>query len=112
MSSYNLPELLSRIVGIISYVLPIFLFIVLSIYYISKAGLKTEGLFILIGNILIFIVAITHQFLYIYIDSWGFRLYTIINIGVNAISFIGSLLFLIGFFLLIKRTLSGLKNEN
>ncbi len=105
MSSSNFPEILSRIAGTLFYILPIFLFVILAIYYVSNVGTKLEGVFVLVGNILILLVAISHQFLYLFIDSWGFELFSFINIGVNAISFVGYLLFLIGFLKIIQQNI-------
>ncbi len=100
---FDFSEILLRVSGALFYILPIILFIILAIYYNSKIGSTKEGILILVGNILILIVAILHQFLYTLVESWGFELYAIINFGVNAISFIGSILFLIGLFLMMKK---------
>ncbi|WP_103864859.1 hypothetical protein [Aquimarina sp. I32.4] len=107
MIDTDFSEILLRITGIIFYIIPIIVFIILAIYYISKVGSTKEGILILIGNILLFIVAIIHQFLFMLVDSWGFNLYSIINSGVNFIAFIGSILFIIGFYLLIKKAIKG-----
>ncbi|WP_103070517.1 hypothetical protein [Aquimarina sediminis] len=96
VSSSNFTEILLRITGALFYILPIILFIILTIYYMSKVGSTKDAVLILIGNILILLVAIVHQFLYVFIDSWGYETYAIINSGVNFVSFIGSILFLIG----------------
>lgn len=111
VSSSNLSEIILRITGALFYILPILVFIILSIYYISKKGSTKEGILVLIGNILILIVAILHQFLYMFIDSWGFDLYAIINAGVNAISFIGSILFIIGFYMMIQKIIKNKVSE-
>lgn len=99
----NFPEILLRVLGTLFYILPILLFIILAIYYMGKTQSSKEGTLILIGNILILIVAILHQFLYLFIDDLGIDLYTIINVGINTISFIGSVLFLIGVYIMVQK---------
>lgn len=103
MIESNFSEILLRVTGALFYIFPIILFIILAIYYNSKVGSTKEGVLILVGNILILIVAIIHQFLFTFVDSWGFDVYAIINAGVNAISFIGSILFLIGLYMMIQK---------
>ncbi|TSE10862.1 MULTISPECIES: hypothetical protein [Aquimarina] len=103
MIESNFSEILLRFTGAIFYIFPIILFIILAIYYNSKVGSTKEGVLILVGNILILIVAILHQFLYTFVDLWGFDIYAIINAGVNGISFIGSILFLIGLYMMIQK---------
>ncbi|EZH74003.1 hypothetical protein ATO12_14085 [Aquimarina atlantica] len=111
VSSSNVSEIILRVTGALFYILPILVFIILTIYYMSKKGTTKEGILILIGNILILIVAILHQFLYMFIDSWGFDIYSIINTGVNTISFIGSILFLIGFYIMIQKIIKNKVSE-
>ena len=107
----NFSEILLRVLGSLFYILPILLFIILAIYYMGKTQSSKEGTLILIGNILILIVAILHQFLYLFIDDFGFDLYTIINIGINTISFIGSVLFLIGVYIMVQKIIKTQKNS-
>ncbi|GGX14993.1 hypothetical protein [Aquimarina muelleri] len=107
----NFSEILLRITGSLFYILPILIFIILAIYYMSKTQSSKEGALILIGNILILIVAILHQFLYLFIDDFGFDLYAIINVGVNAISFVGSVLFLIGLYMMIQKIINTQKDS-
>lgn len=103
MIESNFSEILLRITGAFFYIVPTIFFIILAIYYTSKVGSTKEGTLILIGNILILIVTILHQFMYLFIGQWGIDLYSIISIGVNAISFIGFMLFLIGFYIMIQK---------
>ncbi|WP_062059032.1 hypothetical protein [Aquimarina longa] len=98
-------ENLSYLLGTLFYILPILAFIVLSIYYINKVGNTKEGTFILVGNILILVVAIIHQFLFRFIDNLGVDIYTFINLICNLVAFIGSILFVIGFFMIIKKNI-------
>jgi glucan phosphoethanolaminetransferase (alkaline phosphatase superfamily) len=111
VSNSNLSEIILRVTSALFYIVPILVFIILAIYYINKNGSTKEGLLVLIGNILILIVAIIHRFLYTFIDSWGFDVYAIINTGVNAISFIGSILFLIGFYMMIQKIIKNKVSE-
>ncbi|WP_035095769.1 hypothetical protein [Aquimarina megaterium] len=110
-SSSNVSEIIHRIIGGLFYILPILLFIILTIYYISKKGTTKEGVLILIGNILILVVAVLHQFIYRFVDSWGFDAYLIINSGINTISFIGSILFIIGFYIMIQKIIKNKVSE-
>ncbi len=105
MAESNFSEILLRITGALFYSVPILIFILIAIYYITKAGMKTEGILILIGNILILLVSISHHFLYTFIESWGYELYSYISMGINAISFIGSILFIIGFLMIIQQNI-------
>lgn len=109
--SSNFSEILLRITGSFFYILPILLFIILAIYYMSKTQSSKEGTLILIGNILILMVAIVHQFLYLFIDNLGFDLYSIINVAINGISFVGSILFLIGVYMMIQKVIKTKKNS-
>ncbi|MEW7291575.1 hypothetical protein [Aquimarina sp. 2304DJ70-9] len=101
----NFTDILLRVTGILFYIVPILFFIILAIYYLSKADAKTPGILILIGNILILLVAIANQFLYLFIQEWGMDLFSLVSVVVNAISFVGYVLFLIGFFMIIQKTL-------
>ncbi|WP_152538590.1 hypothetical protein [Aquimarina macrocephali] len=111
VSNSNLSEIIHRFIGGLFYMLPILVFIILTIYYMSKKGATKEGVLILIGNILILIVAILHQFIYKFVDSWGFDIYLIINSGINTISFIGSILFIIGFYMMIQKIIKNKVSE-
>ncbi len=101
----NFTDMLLRVIGILFYAVPVLFFIILAIYYISKADAKIPGILILIGNILILLVVITNQFLYLYIEDWGIDLFSLVSVVVNAISFVGYVLFLIGFFMIIQKLL-------
>ncbi len=109
IDNFDMLDILMRISGILFFTLPIIFFVILAVYYINKVGKTREGMMVLIGNILIFIVAVIHQFLYLLIDALGYEIFSFINITINFISFIGSVLFLIGFYFIIKKVINTTK---
>ncbi|MBQ4821756.1 hypothetical protein [Aquimarina sp. MMG016] len=96
-------EILTRTLTALLYIIPTLFFIGIAIYYLMKVGSKIEGVLILIGNVIILLVSISFNFMYLYIDSWGIQIYSIINMVVNGIGFIGSILFAIGFFMVVRK---------
>ncbi|MDY8138881.1 hypothetical protein [Aquimarina sp. 2201CG5-10] len=101
----NIAEILMRILTSLFYIVPTLFFIGIAIYYLMKVGSKTEGMLMLIGNILILLVSISFNFMFLYIESWGIQMYSIINTIVNGIGFIGSTLFAIGVFMIVRKVI-------
>ncbi|WP_299248544.1 hypothetical protein [uncultured Aquimarina sp.] len=90
------------------YVLPTIVFIIISGYYLMKMGSKTDGILILIGNIIIFLSTVVGQILFIQLSisqTWDVGSYSYISTALGILSFIGSILFVVGIFLLMKRVI-------
>ncbi|WP_298547983.1 hypothetical protein [uncultured Aquimarina sp.] len=90
------------------YVLPTIVFIIISGYYLMKMGSKTDGILILIGNIIIFLSTVVGQILFIQLSfgqTWDVDAYSYISTALGILSFIGSILFVVGIFLLMKRVI-------
>ncbi|WP_299260680.1 hypothetical protein [uncultured Aquimarina sp.] len=90
------------------YVLPTLVFIIISSYYLMKMGGKMDGILILVGNIIIFLSSIINQVLFIQLSvyqSWDGYYYSYISTALSILSFIGSILFVAGTFLLIRKVI-------
>ncbi len=82
------------------------------LYYLYKIGSKADSILLLLGSIIWLLCSIFTLVGISYANVWGSEKYLTFTYILQGFSFVGSLLFVIGFFLLIRRTLSGLKNEN
>ncbi|GAA4272122.1 hypothetical protein U6A24_11495 [Aquimarina gracilis] len=82
------------------------------LYYTFKIGTKPDSILLLLGSVIWLLCSITTRVGVLYAKVWGSELYLTFTYVLQGFLFLGSLLFVIGFFLLIRRTLSGLKNEN
>lgn len=96
------------------YGLPTLAFIIICLYYLKKVGSVIDGILLLIGNSIIFITIILGQIAMIYFvhyRTWEANTYTYITIGNNVLSFIGSILCVVGLFLLVKRVIKNSTNH-
>ncbi|KZS38601.1 hypothetical protein AWE51_13455 [Aquimarina aggregata] len=90
------------------YAIPTLLFIGIGIHYLIKKGNTTDGIFIVIGNIIILLSIVIGKILFIQFvvyQKWDSTVYTYIISAINIVSFIGSILFVIGLFLLTKKVI-------
>jgi len=90
------------------YAIPSLIFIGISIYYISKMGTLIDGILILIGNIIILLSIAIGKILWIqfvFFQTWQRDLYSYISTAISIFSVLGSILFAIGVFLLVKRVI-------
>ncbi|AXT53635.1 hypothetical protein D1818_23445 [Aquimarina sp. BL5] len=107
MESDVAPVIIQLLTGLF-YAIPTIIFIVISIYYLMKIGSKTDGVLILIGNIILFLSIVVNQILFIQLSvyqSWDGYYYSYISTALSILSFIGSILFVIGVFLLMKKVI-------
>ncbi|MDH7444104.1 hypothetical protein [Aquimarina sp. 2201CG14-23] len=104
----NISQVLIQLLTGLFYALPTIAFIVISIYYLLKTGTKTDGILILIGNIIIFLSIVLGRILFIQLavyQKWEGETYSYLSTGISALSFIGSILFVVGTFLLIRKVI-------
>ena len=79
------------------------LIFILSIYYWAKTGSKVDSILLVVGSSISLITLILIQIGVLYASVWGKEVYLQFTYLTQGISFIGSLLFVIGFFLLIRK---------
>jgi len=101
----DVSQILIQLMTGLLYSIPTIIFIIISVYYLIKMGPKTDGIFILIGNIIILLSIIAHQVLFLNVQNITTELFSWISAAINIFSFLGSTLFVIGIFLLIKRVI-------
>ncbi len=110
------PQIIIQLLLGLFYAIPSIAFIIICLYYLKKAGSTTDGLLLLIGNSIIFITIILSQItmvLFVYYRKWEADIYSYITMGTGILSFIGSVLSILGLFLLVKRVIKNLRpNEN
>ncbi len=96
-------EILSMIfVGLISSI-PYIFTLIISIYYRKKTGSKKDSTLLILGNIILILCSISQTISTIFIRSWGTEIYTYFIYSINGISFLASILFTIGFLLLVRK---------
>ncbi|EZH74004.1 hypothetical protein ATO12_14090 [Aquimarina atlantica] len=78
---------------------------ILCIYYIIKVGSKTDGILLTTGSIISLLCGISNTVGTTYISTLGADTYLTYIYVIQGFSFLGSILFVIGFFLLIKKTI-------
>ncbi len=79
------------------------------IYYILKAGSKSDGALLCTGSVIWLFCSVSQSVGTLYISIWGttgFQLFTYI---IQGCSMLGSLLFVLGFFILIRKVI---QNKN
>ncbi len=107
----NIIEVIKHIfLGIITSI-PQLVITILCIYYIIKVGLKTEGVLVTTGSIISLLCGISNIVGATYISTLGADTYVTFIYFVQGFSFLGSVLFVIGFFLLIKKTIKYVLND-
>ncbi len=102
----NTSQILIQLLLALAYAIPTIFFIVISIYYLLKMGSRTDGILILAGNIVILLSIILSRILFIqfaFYEKWQGEMYSYVSSAINVISFMGSLAFAIGVFLLMKK---------
>lgn len=77
--------------------------LVICIYYIFKIGSKADSLLLLLGSIIWLLCGILTLVGTRYAQVWGSESYVTYSYVLQGFSFVGSLLFVIGFFLLIRK---------
>lgn len=101
----GITEIIKHIfLGIITSI-PQLVIAILCVYYIIKVGLKTEGVLLTTGSIISLLCGISNIVGATYISTLGVDSYVTFIYFIQGFSFLGSVLFVIGFFLLIKKTI-------
>ena len=77
--------------------------LVICIYYLTKRGPKADSLLLVIGSSLSIVGAIISRVSILYISVWGADKYAIFSYFLQGFFFLCSLLFTVGFLLLIRR---------
>ena len=77
--------------------------LVICIYYLTKRGPKADSLLLVIGSSLSIVGAIISRVSILYISVWGADKYAIFTYFLQGFFFLCSLLFTVGFLLLIRR---------
>ncbi len=96
--------LYSILVGLFSSLFSIFT-IIICIYYIVKMGSKIEGTLMIIASSISLLCSIATQIGVLYIKTWGTNDYLHFTYIIQGFAFLGSLLFIIGFFILIRKVI-------
>ncbi len=73
------------------------------LYYIYKIGSKKDSILVLLGSMIWLLCSISTLVATLYVRVWGTETYQLVTYAIQGFSFFGSLLFVIGFFLLIRR---------
>ena len=110
----ELYQIITQLAMSLLYTTPVIAFIIISIYYMAKNGANTEGYLILVGNIIIFLSSLASTIALLQINvyqKWGISTYSTISIGIQAFSFIGKILFVIGVFLLFRKVIKMKKSS-
>lgn len=97
--------------GLLTSMGQVFIFVI-CLYYIFKIGTKADSILLLLGSIIWVLCGVSALIGTLYAKVWGSELYLTFTYILQGFSFVGSLLFVIGFFLLIRRVLVSIKNEN
>jgi len=77
--------------------------LVICIYYLFKRGPKTDSLLLVIGSSLSIIGSITSRVGIAYASTWGSDKYLVFSYFLQGFFFLSSLLFAVGFLLLVRR---------
>ncbi|AXT55839.1 hypothetical protein J8L88_20630 [Aquimarina sp. MMG015] len=92
----------------LAYAIPTLFFIIISIYYLLKMGSQIDGILILAGNVIIFLCIVIGRILFIqfaFYQKWEGTIYSYITTAISIVSVIGSILFAVGVFLLMKKVI-------
>ncbi len=106
MNSIDSSQIIIQLLIALLYAIPTVLLILIILYYIIKKGAKIDGILMLIGNIIVLIATIISKILFIQLvhyQKWEATSYSYMIAVINIISFIGSLAFVIGLLLLIRK---------
>ncbi len=85
------------------------LIIAICIYYLFKIGAKVDSILLLIGSIISLLCVIATTVGALYAKIWGAETYLQFTYILQGFSFIASLLFLIGFFILVRRVIKNIE---
>ncbi|WP_299189481.1 hypothetical protein [uncultured Aquimarina sp.] len=102
------PQIIIQLLMGLVYAIPTIFFIAISIYYLSKMKSQIEGILILIGNVIIFLCIIIGRILFIqfaFYQKWEGTIYSYITTAISIVSVVGSILFAVGIFLLMKKVI-------
>lgn len=101
----DITEIIKHIfLGILTSI-PQLVIVILCIYYIVKIGSKTEAILLTTGSMISLLCGVSNVVGATYISTLGVDSYVIFIYIIQGFSFFGSILFVIGFFLLIKKTI-------
>lgn len=102
----------SSILEIVKYIflglltsIPQLIIVILCVYYIFKTGSKTEGILLTIGSITSLLCDVSNVVGAMSVNTLRADSYVTFTYIVQGFSFLGSVIFVIGFFLLIKKTI-------
>ncbi|WP_024771167.1 hypothetical protein [Aquimarina macrocephali] len=99
----DITEIIKHIfLGILTSI-PQLVIVILCIYYITKIGSKTEAILLTTGSIISLLCGISNVVGATYISTLGVDSYVIFIYIIQGFSFLGSILFVIGFFILIRK---------
>ncbi|MEW7291576.1 hypothetical protein [Aquimarina sp. 2304DJ70-9] len=84
------------------------LIIAICIYYLFKIGAKADSILLLIGSIISLVCTLATTVGALYAKIWGTEAYLQFTYILQGFSFVGSLLFLIGFFILVRRVIKNI----
>ncbi|SEM23546.1 hypothetical protein SAMN04487910_4506 [Aquimarina amphilecti] len=104
----DITQIIIQLLMGLAYAIPTLFFIVISIYYLLKMGSQIDGILILIGNVIIFLCIVIGRILFIqfaFYQQWEGNMYSYITTAISIVSVIGSILFAIGIFLLMKKVI-------
>ncbi|PKV50518.1 hypothetical protein ATE84_2576 [Aquimarina sp. MAR_2010_214] len=83
--------------------IPQLVIVILCIYYLIKVGSKIDGVLLTIGSIISILCNISNVVGAVYISTLGVDSYVIYLYIIQGFSILGSILFAIGFFILIRK---------
>ncbi|MEW7277411.1 hypothetical protein ABW636_02300 [Aquimarina sp. 2201CG1-2-11] len=84
--------------------------LIICIYYLFKTGIKTDSVLLLLGSIFIIMNVILTHIGILYSQIWGMDSYLLYTYFTRGIYFLGSILFVIGFFYLIRKVIKRIDN--
>ncbi|WP_103070516.1 hypothetical protein [Aquimarina sediminis] len=101
----SITEIITHIFFGLAASIPQVFIVVICLYYIFKKGSKIEGVLLVSGSILSLLCALSTQIGVLFSQVWGADSYLTYTYVFYGISFIGSVLFVIGFFILVRKTI-------
>ena len=104
---FSLKQLLSSLL----YVIPTLLVIGISSYYLMKVGPQTEGILILVSHIIFFVCVAVNNIVFSGLFSFDSDNYQTVGLITSILSFIGSILLVIGLYLVMNKVISYQKNR-
>ncbi len=93
--------------GLLTSIGQVFL-VILCLYYLYKIGTKADSVLLIVGSLISLLCAISNPVGALYAKSWGADSYLSFTYIIQGFSALASLLFVIGFFLLIRRVIKNI----